>query len=159
MKQFECCSFLIPDIFLSSEVYGTSTDPNNPCLEDSVVYTCTTSGVLTWNVGTTFIGAYISGQGTTFVGATRTVASLPGVVANLTNMGETFLTSTLIISPAGTVGHESEIMCEGLSGIKSSTILHPIGEIAKFSRVHCNYYLCISCKKPRVLQCYHAYLR
>ena len=109
-------------------MYGTSADPNNPCLEDTVVYSCTTSGVLTWTVETTFIGAYISGQGTTFVGAKRTVASLPEVVANLTNMSETFLTSTLIISSAGSVGQESEIMCEGLSGIRNSTILHPIGE-------------------------------
>ena len=114
-------------IFLSSEVYGTSTDPSNPCLEDTVVYTCTTSGVLTWTVGTTFIGTYISGQGTTFVGAIWTAASLPGVVANLTNMGETLLTSTLIISSAGIVGIE-EIMCEGLSGINNSAILHPTGE-------------------------------
>ena len=119
----------IAGIFLSSEVYGTSVDPNHPCLEDTLVYTCTTSGVLTWTVGTTFIGAYISGQGTTFVGATRTDASLPGVVANLTNMGETFLTSTLIISSAGTVGDEAEIICEGLSGIRNSTILRPIGEV------------------------------
>ena len=109
-------------------MYGTSADPSNPCLEDGLVYTCTTSGVVTWNVGTTFIGAYISGQGTTFVGATRTVASLPGVVANLTNMGETFLTSTVTISSAGTVGQEAEIMCEGLSGIRNSTILRPVGE-------------------------------
>ena len=111
-------------------MYGTSVDPIMPCLEDRLVYTCTTSGVLTWAVGTTFIGAYISGQGTTVVGATRTDASIPGVVANLTNMGETFLTSTLTISPAGTVGHESEILCDGLSGIRNSTRLHPIGEVA-----------------------------
>ena len=109
-------------------MYGISVDPNSPCLEDTVVYTCTTSGVLTWTVGTTFIGAYISGQGTTVVGATRRDASLLGVVANLTNMGETLLTSTLMISPAGSVGHESEIICEGLSGIRNSTILHPVGE-------------------------------
>ena len=109
-------------------MYGTSTDPNNPCLEDIVVYTCTTSGVLTWTVGITFIGAYISGQGTTFVGATRRDASVPGVVANLINMSETFLTSTLMISSADTVGHESEIVCEGLSGIRNSTILCPVGE-------------------------------
>ena len=110
-------------------MYGTSVDPNRPCLEDRLVYTCTTSGVLTWTVGTTFIGAYISGQGNTFVGATRLDASLPGVVANLTNMGETFLTSTLIISSPGTVGHEPEIICEGLSGIRNSTILCPNGEV------------------------------
>ena len=108
-------------------MYGTSTDPNNPCLEDTVVYTCTTSGVLTWTVGTTFIGTYVSGQGNTFLGATRTAASLPGVLANLTNMGETLLTSTLIISSAGIVGIE-EIMCEGLSGINNSAILRPTGE-------------------------------
>ena len=110
-------------------MYGTSVDPNRPCSEDTLVYTCTTSGVLTWTIGTTFIGAYISGQGTTFVGATRTDASLPGVVANLTNMGETFLTSTLIISSPGTVGDMSEIICEGLSGIRNSTILRPNGEV------------------------------
>ena len=124
-----CFLFFIVGIFLSSEVYGTSVDPNHPCLEDTLVYTCTTSGVLTWTVGTTFIGAYISGQGNTFVGATRLDASLPGVVANLTNMGETFLTSTLIISSAGSVGHEPEIICEGLSGIRNSTILCPNGEV------------------------------
>ena len=120
--------FLTVGVFLNSEVYGTSTDPKSPCLEDRLVYTCTASGVLSWTVGTTIVGAYISGQGTTFVGATRTDASLPGVVANLTNMGETFLTSTLTISSAGTVGHKSEIMCEGLSGIRNSTILRPVGE-------------------------------
>ena len=119
----------IAGIFLNSEVYGTSVDPNHPCLEDTLVYTCTTSGILTWTIGTTFIGAYISGQGNTFVGATQSDASLPGVVANLTNMGETFLTSTLIISSAGSVGHEPEIICEGLSGIRNSTILHPNGEV------------------------------
>ena len=32
------------------------------------------------------------------------------------------------VASAGTVGHESEIMCEGLSGIRNSTILHPVGE-------------------------------
>ena len=111
-------------------MYGISVDPNSPCLEDTVVYTCTASGVLTWTVGTTFIGAYISSQGTTFVGATRTVASLPGVVANLSNISDTFLNSTLIISSAVTVGHESVIICEGLSGIRNSTILRPIGEVA-----------------------------
>ena len=121
--------YLFAGVFLSSDVYGTSVDPNHPCLEDTLVYTCTTSGVLTWTVGTTFIGAYISGQGTTFVGATRTDASLPGVVANLTNMGETFLTSTLTISSAETVGDMSEIICEGLSGIRNSTALRSNGEV------------------------------
>ena len=111
-------------------MYGTSVDPNRPCLEDRLVYTCTTSGVLTWTVGTTFIGAYISGQGTTFVGAARMHAFLPGVLANLTNVGETFLTSTLTISSAGTVEDMPEIVCEGLSGIRNGTILHPVGEIA-----------------------------
>ena len=56
--------YLFAGVFLNSEVYGTSVDPNRPCLEDTLVYTCTTSGVLTWTVGTTFFGAYISGQGT-----------------------------------------------------------------------------------------------
>ena len=126
-------SLLFAGVFLSSEVYGTSVDPNHPCLEDRLVYTCTTSGVLTWTIGTTFIAAYISGQGTTFVGATRMRAFLPGIVANLTNVGETFLTSTLTISSAGTVSlfnAMSEIICEGLSGIRNGTIVHPVGEIA-----------------------------
>ena len=110
-------------------MYGTSADPSNPCLEDGLVYTCTTSGVVTWTVGTTFIGAYISGQGTTFVGATRTVASIPGVVANLTKIDDTLLTSTLMISPAGSIGNMSEITCEGSSGIMNSTVLRPKGEV------------------------------
>ena len=111
-------------------MYGTSADPSTPCLEDGLVYTCTTSGVVTWTVGTTFIGAYISGQGTTFVGATRTVASIPGVVANLTKIDDTLLTSTLMISPAGSVGNASVIICKGLSGIRNNTIFRPIGEVA-----------------------------
>ena len=122
-------SYLFAGVFLSSEVYGTSVDPNRPCSEDRLVYTCTTSGVLTWTIGTISIATYISGQGTTFVGATRMHAFLPGIVANLTNVGETFLTSTLTISSAGTVGDMSEIICEGLSGIRNSTILRPIGEV------------------------------
>ena len=111
-------------------MYGTSVDPNNPCLEDRLVYTCTTSGVITWTVGTTFIGTYVSGQGTTSVGATQKAASLPGVVTNLTNMDDTLLTSTLMISPAGSVGNVSEITCEGSSGIMNSTVLRPKGEVA-----------------------------
>ena len=123
-------SYLFAGVFLSSEVYGTSVDPNRPCSEDRLVYTCTTSGVLTWTIGTISIATYISGQGTTFVGATRMHAFLPGIVANLTNVGETFLTSTLTISSAGTVGDMPEIVCEGLSGIRNGTILRPVGEIA-----------------------------
>ena len=111
-------------------MYGTSVDPNNPCLEDTVVYSCTTSGVLTWTVQTTFIGTYVSGQGTTFVGATRADASMPGVVANLTNVDDTLLASTLTISPAGFLRNVSEITCEGSSGIKNSTVLRPKGEVA-----------------------------
>ena len=123
-------SLLIAGVFLSSEVYGTSVDPINPCLGDTVMYTCTSLGVLTWTVETTFIGTYISGQRTTFVGATRTAASLPGVVTNLTNMDNTLLTSTLMISLAGSVGNVSEITCEGSSGIMNSTVLCPRGEVA-----------------------------
>ena len=128
-KYFRCAISFIVGVFFSSEVYGTSADPNSPCLEDTVVYTCMTSGVLTWTVGTTFISAYISGQGTTFVGATRRDTALPGVVANLTNVDDTLLTSTLMISPAGSVGNASHIICEGSSGIKNSTVLHPKGEV------------------------------
>ena len=71
---FRVAHSLSAGVFLSSEAYGTSLDPNNPCLEDRLVYSCTTSGVLTWNVETTFIGAYISGQGTKFLSATQTAA-------------------------------------------------------------------------------------
>ena len=122
--------YLFAGVFLSSEVYGTSVDPNRPCLEDTLVYTCTTSDILTWTVGTTFIGAYTSGQGTTFVGATRTNTALHGVVANLTSVDVTLLTSTLIISPAGAIHNVSDVICEGLSGIKNSTVLHLNGEVA-----------------------------
>ena len=126
-------------------MYGTSVDPNHPCLEDTLVYTCTTSGVLTWTVVTTFTGAYISGQGNTFVGATKTNTALPGVVANLTNVDDTLLTSTLIISPAGAIRNVSDVICEGLSGIKNSTVLHPNGEVANYGMNHCLY---SSCSKP-----------
>ena len=115
---------------LRSEVNRPSIDFNELCLKDRLVYTCTTSSGLKWTVGTTSIGAYISSQGTTVVGATRTVASLPGVVANLTKMDDTLLTSTLTISSTETIVNELEIVCEGSSGIRKSLIFHQKCEIA-----------------------------
>ena len=107
-----------------------SIDFNELCLKDGLVYTCTTSGVLKWTVGSTVVGTYRSGQRTTFVGATRTDAALPGAVANLTNMDDTLLTSTLMIPYTETVVNGLEIVCEGSSGIRKSLIFHRKGEIA-----------------------------
>ena len=95
------------------------------------MYTCTTSGVLTWNVGTTVVGTYISGHRTTFVGATQTDAALPGVVANLTKIDDTLLTSTLMIPSTETVLDELEIMCEGSLRIRKSLIFNRKGEIRR----------------------------
>ena len=111
-------------------MYQPLIDFNHLCLKDRLVYTCTTSSVLTWTVGTTVVGIYISGQGTTFVGATRTDAALPGVVANLTKIDDTLLTSTLMIPSTETVVNELEIVCEGSSGIRKSLMFQQKGEIA-----------------------------
>ena len=122
--------FIVGDVVLSSEVYRPSMDFNELCLKDRLVYTCTTSGVLTWTVGTTVVGTYINGQRTTFVGATRTDAALPGVVANLTKNDDTLLTSTLMIPSTETVANELEIVCEDSSEIRKSLIFQQKGEIA-----------------------------
>ena len=65
-------------------MFGISDDPNDVCLQDRLLYTCTVPSVLTWTVGTTQIGSYIAGQASAIVGATRINGDLPGVVANLT---------------------------------------------------------------------------
>ena len=122
--------FIVGGVVLSSEVYRPSMDFNELCLKDGLVYTCTTSDVLTWTVGTTVVGTYVSGQRTTFVGATRTDAAMPGVVANLTKNGDTLLTSTLMIPSTETVANELEIVCEGSSEIRKSLIFQQKGEIA-----------------------------
>ena len=116
-------------VVLTSEVFGISDDPNNVCLQDRLVYTCTVPNVLTWTVGTTHIGSYIAGQASAVVGATRMNGDLPGVVANLTNVDGTMLTSTLTVSSAGSVANGSTILCQGLSGDRNSTVVRHRGEI------------------------------
>ena len=114
---------------LTSEVFGISDDPNDVCLQDRVVYTCTVPSVLTWTVGTTQIGFYLNGQASAVVGATRMNGDLPGVVANLTDVDGTTLTSTLTISSAGSVANESVILCTGVDPDNNSTVLRHRGEI------------------------------
>ena len=111
-------------------MFGISDDPNDVCLRDRLVYTCIVPNVLTWSVGTTQIGSYLSGQSTTIVGATRMNGDLPGVVANLTEVNGTTLTSTLTISSAGSVTNGSMISCEGLAGDRDSTVLRHRGELS-----------------------------
>ena len=125
--------FIVVGVVLSSEVYRPSIDFNHLCLKDRLVYTCTTSGFLTWTVGTTVVGTYVSGQRATFVGAMRTDAALPGVVANLTKIDDTLLTSTLMIPSNETVLNELEIMCEVSLGIRKSLIFNRKGEIRRNS--------------------------
>ena len=115
---------------LSYEAYKASIGFNELCLKEQLVYTCTTTGVLKWIVGSTVVGTYISGQISTFVGATQTNAALPGVVANLTKIEDTSLTSTLIIPSTETFANELEIVCEGSSRISQSLVFHQKGEIA-----------------------------
>ena len=109
-------------------MFGISDDPNDVCLQDRLVYTCTVPTLLTWTVGGIQIGSYASGQATSFEGATRTNGDLPGVVANLTEVNGTTLTSTLTISSAGSVANGSVILCEGLMGDRDSTMLRHRGE-------------------------------
>ena len=116
-------------VVLTSEVFGISDDPNNVCLQDRLVYTCTVPSVLTWTVGGIQIGAYITGQASAVVGATRMNGALPGVVANLTDVDGTMLTSTLTVSSAGSVANGSTILCQGLSGDRNSTVVRHRGEI------------------------------
>ena len=116
-------------VALTSEVFGISDDPNNVCLQDRLVYTCTVPNVLTWTVGGIQIGSYIAGQASAVVGATRMNGDLPGIVANLTNVDGTMLTSTLTVSSAGSVANGSTILCQGLSGDRNSTVVRHRGEI------------------------------
>ena len=115
-------------VVLTSEVFGVSDDPNNVCSQDRLVYACTPNA-LSWTFETTQIGSYVSGQASTFVGATRKNGDLPGVVANLTEVNDTTLTSTLTILSSGSVANESTILCEGLSGDSDSTVLRHRGKI------------------------------
>ena len=115
---------------LSYEAYKASISFNELCLEEQLVYTCTTTGVLEWIVGTTVVGTYTSGQITTFVGATQTNAALPGVVANLTKINDILLTSTLMILSPETLDNELEIVCEGSSGTRKSLVFHQKGKMA-----------------------------
>ena len=87
-------------------MFGISDDPNDVRLQDRLVYTCTVPNVLTWTVGTTQIGAYLNGQASTVMGATRMNGDLPGVEANLTEVNGTTLTSTLTIRSAGSVTND-----------------------------------------------------
>jgi len=114
-------------VLLNSEVFGTSTHPDNPCPGDRVVYTCTTTDdVLTWRVGGTVVGTYVSA--TDDVDETREIPALSGVIANLTAEDGMILTSTLTIPPAGSVvANETSISCTDFAGIRNSTVLHIIG--------------------------------
>ena len=110
-------------------MFGISDDPNNVCLQDRVVYTCTAPTVLAWTVGGVGLPSYIAGQPSGVVGTTRDDPSqLPGVVANLTDVVGAMLTSTLTISSAGSVMNESEIRCDSLSGDSNSTVLRHKGD-------------------------------
>ena len=108
-------------------MFGISDDPNNVCLQDRLVYTCIVHYGLSWTVGTTRIGFCQSNR---FEGATRMNGALPaGVVANLTEVNGTTLTSTLTISSAVSVTNGSMISCEGLAADRDSTVLRHRGEI------------------------------
>ena len=110
-------------------MFGISHEPNNVCLQDRLVYTCTAANILSWTVGGIQIGSYITGQASAVVGAPRINGALPGVVANLTNVDGTILTSTLTVSSAGSVANGSTILCQGLSGDRNSTVVRHRGEI------------------------------
>ena len=108
---------------MTSEVFGISDDPNSVCLQDRLVYTCTTPDVLRWTVGAFQLPPFVLALSGTNVGNTQTSPQLRGVVANLTNIDGTSLTSTLMIPSAGMVMNESVITCEGSSGNMNSTVL------------------------------------
>ena len=50
-------------------------------------------------------------------------------MANLTEVNDTTLTSTLTIPSAGSVANESVILCQGLSGDSDSTVVRHRGKI------------------------------
>ena len=122
------CSF--PDAaILTSEVFGISDIPNDVCLQDRLVYTCIVPDVLAWTVGTVQLGSFINGQASGVVGTTLDDPTrLFGVVANLTEVDGSTLTSTLTISLAGMIMNGSEIRCDGLRGDNNSTILRHKGD-------------------------------
>ena len=110
-------------------MFGISDDPNDVCLQDRVVYTCTVPSVLIWTVGGVQLGAYASGPDAV-VGTPRDDPTrLPGVVANLTDVDGTMLTSTLTISSAGSVANESMIICADVGQDRNTTVLRHRGEI------------------------------
>ena len=113
---------------MTSEVFGISDDPNDVCLQDRLVYTCTVPDVLAWTVGGVQLGAYASGPDAV-VGTPQDDLRLPGVVANLTEVDGTTLTSTLTISSAGSVANESMIICAGVGQDRNTTVLRHRGEI------------------------------
>ena len=111
---------------LTSEVFGISDDPNDVCLQDRLVYTCTVPSVLIWSVGTVQIGTFTR---TSDVGDTHNDPRFPGVVANLTDNDGTMVTSTLTIPSAGSVTNGSMIICQDGVGDTNSTVLRHRGEI------------------------------
>ena len=120
------CGFFVLDTVLTSEVFGISENPNDVCLQDRLVYTCTVSNFLRWSVGGVLIGAYLDSDD---VGTTHdNPARFPGVEANLTANG-TVLTSTLTISSPGDIMNGSIILCEGSGGDSNSMMLRYRGEI------------------------------
>ena len=118
--------FILDAAILTSEVFGISDDPNDVCLQDRLVYTCTVPVVLIWSIDGTQIGTYVSGDD---VGTPRSNLAFPGVEANLTDVNGTFFTSTLTISSAGDVMNGSIILCRGSVGDTNSTMLRHRGEI------------------------------
>ena len=125
---FLMISSFLDAAILTSGVFGVSDDPNDVCLQDRLVYTCTVPTVLVWSVGGIQLAAYITGQASGNVGTTRDDPRLPGVEANLTGVDGSMLISTLTISSAGSVTNGSLIRCDGLSGDSNSTILHHRGD-------------------------------
>ena len=109
---------------------GTSDDPDNLCVGDRLVYTCTsTDGILSWDIGGMNVGTFVGSSST--VGDTRRPAALPGVVAMFTaeDINGVVITSTLTIPSAGiVVANGSNIICTGFVGNTNSTVLHIIGE-------------------------------
>ena len=109
-------------------MFGISENPNDVCLQDRVVYTCTLpNAVLRWSVGGTQIGTYLDGDA---VGTPLMNGALPGVEANLTDVNGTLFTSTLTISSAGDVANGSIILCQGSVGDTNNTVLRHRGEIS-----------------------------
>ena len=118
--------FILDAAILTSEVFGISDDPNDVCLQDRLVYTCTVPNGLRWSVGGIQIGAYFVNDA---VGTPLMNGALPGVEGNLTDVNGTTLTSTLTISSARDVMNGSMIVCQGSVGDTNRTMLRHRGEI------------------------------